>query len=355
MRGGGGSDFMMVIHALAKPGTHVKKGEIVAEFDRQFALLRLDDYKATLVTNESSFKRLEADLEVSRKAHEQLIQVAKNEVDKAALDLKTIPVRSAIETERLKLAYEEAQARYKQLLSEVKYVRIGEQAQMRNAELELQQTRIEVKRAEANAERLVSRAPIDGLVVVQNTFRGTEFGQIQQGDQIFPGMLFMQIVDPSSMVINANINQVDVEQLRVGARAQVRFDAYPDLELPAKVVSIGAITKTGGFRPTYFKEVPVQLKLEKIDPRVIPDLSVSCDVIVESDQDTIVAPREGIFTENGKPFVYVQNGPSFMRRAVELGVVNHTATAVKSGLRPGEVIALEKPDQGRPGEPPKGI
>ncbi len=42
-------------------------------------------------------------------------------------------------------------------------------------------------------------------------------------------MMFMQIVDPSSMVINANINQVDSEALRIGMRASVRFDAYPGL------------------------------------------------------------------------------------------------------------------------------
>ena len=353
--GGGGNDFMMVIQQLAKPGSFVKKGDVVAEFDRQFALLRLDDYKATVVTNESGFKSLKAQLDVSRDAHEQLIRVAKNEVDKAALDLKTLPVRSAIETERLRLAYEEAQARHKQLLSEVKYVRIGEEAQVKNAELEVEQTRLELKRAEANAERLLARTPIDGLVVMQNTFRGTEFSQIQQGDQLFPGQLYMQIVNPSSMVINATINQVDVDLLRIGAKALVRFDAYPDLELPGRIISIGAITRTGGFRPTYFKEVPVRLKLDKMDPRVIPDLSVSCDVLLESEPETVVVPREGIFSENGKSFVFIQTPSGFERRPVELGLTSHTAAAVKSGVKPGEVVALEKPPDRSPGEPSKRI
>ena len=80
---------------------------------------------------------------------------------------------------------------------------------------------------------MLLKAPINGLAVMQTMFRGTEFAQIQPGDQLYPGMMFMQIVDPSSMIINATVNQVDVDNLRIGQKANVRFDAYPDLQVPA--------------------------------------------------------------------------------------------------------------------------
>ena len=38
------------------------------------------------------------------------------------------------------------------------------------------------------------------------------------------------VVDPSSMVLNATVNQVDAERLRLGMKATVRIDAYPDVE-----------------------------------------------------------------------------------------------------------------------------
>jgi multidrug resistance efflux pump len=141
-----------------------------------------------------------------------------------------VPVLSAIDAERVKLAAEEADARYKQLLAEVKFVEIGQQSQLKNAELEFQQAQVELKRSEANADRMLIKAPIDGLVVMQKTRRGSELAQIQPGDQLMPGMMFMQIVDLSSMVINATVNQVDVDNLRLGQKAHVRFDAYPDLK-----------------------------------------------------------------------------------------------------------------------------
>ena len=184
------------------------------------------------------------------------------------------------------------------ILREVKYVEIGQRAQLRSAEIDLQEAQVELKRAEANADRMLLKAPIDGLVVMQTTFRGSEFAQIQPGDQLFPGMMFMQIVDPSSMIINATVNQVDVESLKIGAKATVRFDAYPGLGTARACLLGRAMTRPGGLRGSFVKEIPVVLKLDKIDPRVIPDLSVSCDVVIEQEEETTVAPLSAVFKDD---------------------------------------------------------
>lgn len=344
--GGGGGDFMLVLQKLAKPGAHVKKGDVVAEFDRQNMLLRLDDYRASVLQHEASVRRLKSDLEVQRKAHDQDIAKAKAALDKARLDLKTLPVLSDMDAVRAKLAVEEAEAKYRNLVAEAKLVETSIQAQIRNDELDLQQSRIELKRAEANAERMIIRAPIDGLTVMQQIPRGPELAQVQEGDQLWPGIMFMSIVDTRSMVVNATVNQADVEKLRIGAKARVRFDAYPDLVLPARVYSMGGIAKSSGMRGDFVKEIPVRLKLEATDPRVIPDLSVAADVVLDAEpHQAAVAPLGAIFREPGSaaPFVFVQTPSGWARREIELGVTSNIAAAVRSGLRAGEVVALDRP------------
>ena len=93
------------------------------------------------------------------------------------------------------------------------------------------------------------------------------------------------------MVINATVNQVDVQNLRLGQKARIHFDAYPGLELPAHVDSIAAVTKPGMFRAQFVKEVAVRLKLDAMDNRVIPDLSVSAEIMEDSDTAALaVAP-----------------------------------------------------------------
>lgn len=342
--GGGGNDFMLILQQVAPAGTMVRKGDVVAEFDRQYMLLRVDDYKASVVQSEASLKKRRADLDASHKAHEQLVNSAKGSLDKARLDLKTIPVLSDIDAARARLAAQQADAKYEQLLKEVPYVLASEQADTRNSELDLEESKLELKRAEMNAGKMLYTAPIDGLVVMQNIYRGGDFAQIQQGDQLWPGMFFMQIVDPRSMVINATVNQVDAERVHIGQKARVRFDAYPDLVLPAHVDAVAAVTKPGQFRAQFVKEVAVRLKLDQMDKRVIPDLSVSAEIIEEAQPNAAsVAPLGAIFRDAAsKPYVWVQTAFGWRRRDVEVHLHNNLVAAV-AGVQPGEVVALDPP------------
>ncbi len=308
---------------------------------------RLDDYRVSLTEQETSLKTLQTNLDVTKKAHLQSIASAKAALDKAELDLKTIPVQGDMDAERLKLTAEEARARYKQLLNEVKFKEASQAAELKIARLDYEEAKVEFQRVVANADRMVLRAPIDGVTVMGTTFRGAEFGQIRPGDEVRPGMMVMQVVDPSSMVVNATVNQVDVESIRIGMKARVRFDAYPDLHLMARVHSVGAIPKSGGARAAFVKEIPIVLKLDEMDARVIPDLSVSADVILESAPEGAIAPVEAVFREpgDGKPFVFVKGGSGWERREVELGPANNITAVVRSGVRPGEVLAAEWPIQ----------
>ncbi|MBY0372534.1 MAG: efflux RND transporter periplasmic adaptor subunit, partial [Bryobacteraceae bacterium] len=349
--GGGSSEFSMTLQNLAKPGSRVSKGQVVAEFDRQFMLNRLEDYKSSVGQLDASMKKLLAEIELYKVQHAQTIDVSKAQLEKAQLDMKTLPVRGDMDAERLRLALEEAQAQLKQLQSEVRFVQASAQAQSKIAELEQKAADLELKRVQMTADRMLMKAPIDGITVMQQTFAGSEFRQIQEGDQIFPGQFFMQIVEPGSMVINASVNQVDAEKLRIGQKAKVRFDAYPGLELSAHVVSVAAVTKTGGFRASFVKEIPVRLKLDQMDNRVIPDLSVSCDVVIESDQtDSVVIPREALSLDTAgapnKRTVWVKSAAgAWERREVEVGLMNFVQASIRSGLKAGEVVALDTPPQ----------
>ena len=359
-RGGGGGDFTLLIQDVKSSGSPVSKGDKVAEFDRQYMMNRLDDYRASVVQAEMTFKKLRSNQKITRQSHDQQVLAAKNAMDKADLDMKTVPVLSEIESERLKLALEEVRARYKQVVSEEPYVNISEQSQTKSSEIDLEQAKIELKRAEANADKMIAKAPMNGVVVVQSTFRGSEFGYYQQGDQVYPGQMFMQVVDPASMVINASVNQADVDSLRIGMRAMVRFDAYPGLELPARLVMVGAIAKQGLSRYAYKRDVPVRLRLEKMDARVIPDLSVSADVMISEEEAPAVVPMETIFDgvsikdesdgsgrDNGlmKAFVFVKSGEQWVRREVQVGIRGNTHAAIRSGLKPGEIVAADRPPE----------
>jgi multidrug efflux pump subunit AcrA (membrane-fusion protein) len=132
--GGGGpmGDFSLVLLKLAKPGVHVKSGDVVAEFDPQNQLQRLDDYKDSAVQQENMVKKMLANLAAVKEAHDQSVRSAKADWDKAVLDLKTADVRSAIDAEKFKLTVEENDAKYKQLVAEASLVDESQRAQIRS-------------------------------------------------------------------------------------------------------------------------------------------------------------------------------------------------------------------------------
>src|SRR5262249_36153716 len=142
-------------------------------------------------------------------------------------------------------------------------VRAGEEAQVKISQMDLQQSKIELRRAETNAERMVMKSTMPGLVVMLNIFMGGDMRPVQEGDPVMPGMPFMRIVDPNSMIVNAYVNQVDVEHMRVGAKARIKIDAFPDLDLPGHVYSVAAMPRSSGSsaRASFLKEIPVAIKI----------------------------------------------------------------------------------------------
>jgi multidrug efflux pump subunit AcrA (membrane-fusion protein) len=343
--GGGGpmGDFSLVLMRLAKPGVRVKTGDVVAEFDPQNQLQRLDDYKDSEIQLENTVKKMMANLAATKEAHDQSVRSAKADWERAVLDLKTIDIRAAIDAEKYKLAAEENEAKYKQLVAESDLVEESQKAQIRASQLNSDQTRIEVHRAETNVQKMTMKSPMDGIVVMQSIVRNGEFGQIREGDQVQAGQPFVQIVDPSSMVLNATVNQVDAEKLRLGMKALIHMDAYPDIELPGSLMGIGAMAKGSAFRARYVGEIPIRIKIDQIDRRVIPDLTGSAEIILASEKNTVLAPRAAVFAEEDGSYVFVQGPEGWIKKKVELGLPNFTQVTIRSGVQKGDVIALQRP------------
>jgi HlyD family secretion protein len=341
--GGPGGDFQLTLLQLAKAGTRVKQGDVIAQFDPQNQMQRFDDYKDSVVQLENTIKKQLANLASTKEAHDQSVRSAKAEWDRAILDLKTANVRSAIDAEKYKLSVEETETKYKQLIAESALVDESQRAAIRSSQLNFQQSRLELQRSENNVLRMTIKAPMDGIVVMGNIVLNGELRQIREGDTVAAGQPFMSIVDPSSMVLNATVNQVDAERLRLGMRATIRLDAYPNLQLPGALMGIGAMSKTSTFRAAHVGEIPVRLRIEKTDSKVIPDLTGSAEIVMQSETTSLIAPRSAVFDDNGSSVVFVQKPEGWEKKKVDLGLSSFTHVAIRSGLQKGDVIATQRP------------
>jgi HlyD family secretion protein len=342
IRGREASSTLTLIY-LAKSGAIVKKGDLIAQIDAQASKDHIDDVHALVVQADGDVRKRKADQAIEEENLRQSMRLSKATLDKAKLDYGAQEIRTAIDQELLKLTIEESEARYKELVEEIKITEVSHAAEIRILELTRDRHVRHRDRHKNDVERFTMYAPMNGLVVFQSIWRGGDMGQVQIGDQVSPGQPFMKIVDPASMQLEATINQVDSEEIRIGQPAEVRFDAFPELRVQGKVQSVGALA-VGGWRLSYYvRAVPLTINVASTDARVIPDLSASGDVLLQQKENILAAPIEAVHTENGKSLVYVKQGDQFAPREVKLGLESNTRVAVLAGLSEGDEIALQPP------------
>jgi HlyD family secretion protein len=326
---------------LVPSGSHVKQGQVLAEFDSQDIKDHLDDVEANITQAQLDITRRKAQLAAQMESLRQGLRVNKATLDRATQDARAVPVANPINQEVLKLAVEEYREAYEEA---VKQLPLTEERQLADLKLYELSYAYELRHRERHLRdlaRCTVRAPMNGMVVMQSVYRGGEMNQIQVGDQMFPGQPFMSVVDPASMQLDATMSQSETEQIRLGQHGTVRFDAFPDIVLQARVQSVGALA-IGGRRLNYYvRRVPVRLTIETQDPRVIPDLSASADVATGPPSSGILVPREALFQDGGQTVVYIKQGETFVTRKVELGGENSTQAAVTGGLEEGQEIALQ--------------
>src|SRR5579859_6626831 len=187
MMRGPDSGRALILIQVADSGAMVKKGEVVAKIDAQAMIDHVDDLSATIDQAEADIRRRKAEQAMTWENLQQDVRVAKANLEKAKLDLSAAEVRTPVDAEILKLAAEEAEATYKEKLVDLPTQKISDGAELRILELTKERHVRHRDRHTTDVERFTIHAPIDGLVVMQSIWRGTDMGQIQTGDQISPG------------------------------------------------------------------------------------------------------------------------------------------------------------------------
>ena len=326
---------------LAASGTRVKQGQIIAQIDTQDIQNHLVDVEASVSQGQLDIARRKAQLVAQMEGLDQRLRVAKATWERAVQDARASPVSNMITQEILRLAVEEYQEAYEEAAKQIPLTEERQLADLKLYELSNEYDHRHLNRHLLDVRRCSIRSPMDGMVVMQTAYRGNDLYQIEVGDRLSPGQPFMRVVDPASMQLDATMSQVESQIIRLGQRATVRFDAFPEIVVKGRVQAVGALA-LGGRRVSFnVRNVAVRVALETVDPRVIPDLSASADVATTEAAGGLIVPREALSGSGGKTIVYVKQGDVFVPREVEIAGATNTQAAIVSGIQEGEEIALQ--------------
>src|SRR5216684_1892752 len=324
----------MVITKLVPAGTHVKKDAFLVEFDPQ---AQTKDY----LDKKSTYENL-----VGQVAQKQ----AEDELKRAQLELQRNEIVSRIDAEKNQEALDEAQVTLKQLKQTYELKRAASASTIRIQEIQRDRALEAMRYAQGNAAKMVVHSPMEGVVVYNTIWLGGRMGSVQQGDQVRPGVPFLQVVDPSQMEVRVELNQVDLLKVHLGQQAQMHLDAYPGMTLPATLEELSPLGHTGQFSEVV-RSFTSRFSVQGTDSRLLPDLSAALDLDLGSQNHVLVVPWQSIGIEGNHSFVWLKSTVGFEKRSVQTGSRNDLEAVVNSGLSEGDIIrraAIEdQPGAGR--------
>ena len=140
--------------------------------------------------------------------------------------------------------------------------------------------KLNVQQQKDNAAKLTLRAPITGMVALENTFRGNTLGHAQEGDRLYSGQPLMKVFDPSTMVVLVSVGEPDGAILKPGAKASIHLDAFPDLNFSAHFDSASPVATAAV--DSSIKTFTARFVLDQTDSHLLPDLSVAADIEVQN-------------------------------------------------------------------------
>jgi multidrug efflux pump subunit AcrA (membrane-fusion protein) len=263
----------MTLTHLIPSGATVKDGDLIATFDATTQIDQARDAQAKYddLTHQVEQKQAQNSADAAKRAAD--LKQAEGDLSKADLELKKGPTLAEIDRlkdeDKLDIARKHVASLKK---SNAAHDR-SDAASLRILELQRDRQKVMLERTQTNIAKLEIHSTQSGMVAIQNVFRANSQGKPQEGDQLWPRQTLASIFDPSEMAVRCTVGEPDGVALQAGAQVMVYLDAYPDIVLPGHVEFVSPVASSALGVP--IKNFAALIKLDKTDPRVMPDLSAA--------------------------------------------------------------------------------
>lgn len=331
--------YSVPIQRLVDEGTVVEKGELVAELDRSEISSNLQDAQLELEEAESQLESAQLDSTLTlSKARDNLINLeyaleeAEIAVEQSQYESPATQRQVEIDYKRAKRELEQARKNYK---TEVRKAEVN----IREIEADVKQERREVQRIREVMKQFTIYAPENGMVIYK---RNRDGSKVTEGSSISAwDPTVAELPDFSVMNSQTYVNEVDIQNVRVGQKVDIGLDAMPEKELSGEITSVANI---GEQRPNSDSKVfQVIVEVSESDTTLRPAMTTSNTIHVKSVKDALFVPLETIHSSDSLSFVFKREGINTVMQQVILGLMNDNDVIVHEGVSLGDQLHLSIP------------
>ena len=221
----------------------------------------------------------------------------------------------SIESKRLNLELaEQEQAKTKSL-----YDKGGATlTEVKNSDIKIMNSRLDYENAEMNLEKMNIRAPFDGVIVNLPHFSAE--ARVNSGTSV------VTIMDYSSMLLEINLPESAINEVKVGQKAYITHYTLP------KDTIIGEITELSPAISAETRTFKGKLVIDNKKLLIRPGMFVKADIVTESHSSTIVIPKNIVRNERNRRLVFVVDQGIAKAKQVKLGLEEKNSVEVLSGL-----------------------
>ncbi|MEX2206266.1 MAG: efflux RND transporter periplasmic adaptor subunit [Myxococcota bacterium] len=253
--------------------------------------------------------------------------------------------RAALESSNARLAVARANAQLHVLEADRK-AKLRAENYASQSELDTAQTLLRVDRAQiaqleaeiaqsqVNLDYTVLRAPTDGVILAKLK---------EVGEMAVPGGFagsgeLIRMANLTELRAEVDVSEADLARVRLGQRAQVVPDAYPDKRYAAAVVKLyPQVNRQKG-------TLKIEVSIENPDEALLPDMSVRIHFLGEDQSPEsggpalVLAPRSAIRSDAAGSFAWIVSDGRLRRQALRTGANQGEQVVVVEGLSGGEAL-----------------
>ncbi len=317
---------------LVQRGSHVKKGQLLAELENA-------DLSAAAQSSKGDFEQAEASYATTVGAGLPQ-QIQKAELDaaaaKSAFDAQqkvydsrkdlfqqgAIPRRDLDSAEVALVAARSQNEQAQRQLADLQ--RLGKEQALKSAHGSLTSSEGKFRAAEAQLSYSQIRSPIDGVVSDRPLY---------EGDLATANQPLLTVMNTSRLIAKAHIPQSVATTLKVGNAAELIVPGLDDA-VAGRVSLVSPALDPGS------TTIEVWVEARKPDPALRPGMTVQISVVAKTAKDAIVVPTAAVFKNaEGAEYVLVAGtDDKAHQKPVQAGIRNAELTQVISGISAGDPV-----------------
>ncbi len=325
----------IVKHLLVDAGDKVKKGQLLAQLDKEEIQAQVEQSRAAVEAAEANVKSTEADFErakvdaegpdvpLLKRAYERAIGMAKEGVVSTS-------------------ALEDAQKNYelalnKQNVSKAQVTVL--KAKTAQAQGQLGQDRATLKQLEEQLSYTDIESPIDGVVLSRDVEMGDAVSSILVLGS--SATLVMTLGDTSSVYVKGKVDESDIGKVYLGQPARIKVESFKDKTFNGVVTKISPM----GVEKDNVTTFEVRVSINNPGGELKAEMTANAEIILEEHKNVLQIPEGAIVYDKDKkasveiPDSGAKDGKK--KIAVNIGISNGAKTELLSGLKEGDQVVLQ--------------